>query len=91
MVNITIPVPTNKRIVASAGWASDPLNDLMGRRGVIFLAAVFSLVAPFGMALSQTWGQLAASRYAQIISESLGRNLFLIHERTACYLELEWG
>ncbi|KAF4505915.1 hypothetical protein G6O67_007815 [Ophiocordyceps sinensis] len=45
-----------------AGWISDPLNDWLGRRGVIFVAAVFSLIAPFGMALSQTWGQLAASR-----------------------------
>ncbi|KAG8418937.1 hypothetical protein J3459_011918 [Metarhizium acridum] len=46
----------------SAGWISDPLNDLLGRRGVIFIAAVFSLLAPFGMGLSQTWGQLAACR-----------------------------
>lgn len=46
----------------SAGWISDPLNDLLGRRGVIFVAAIFSLIAPFGMAGSQTWGQLAACR-----------------------------
>lgn len=45
-----------------ACWISDPLNELMGRRGVIFVAAIFSLLAPFGMAFSQTWGQLAASR-----------------------------
>ncbi|KAH8688416.1 sugar transporter [Ilyonectria robusta] len=45
-----------------AGWISDPLNDLLGRRGVIFVAAIFSLIAPFGMAGSQTWGQLAACR-----------------------------
>ncbi|KAG6020557.1 hypothetical protein E4U40_006026 [Claviceps sp. LM458 group G5] len=45
-----------------AGWLSDPLNDLLGRRGVIFIAAIFSLLAPFGMGLSQTWGQLAACR-----------------------------
>ncbi|WYZ35809.1 hypothetical protein EsH8_X_000456 [Colletotrichum jinshuiense] len=45
-----------------ACWISDPLNDLLGRRGVIFVAAIFSLIAPFGMAVSQTWGQLAASR-----------------------------
>ncbi|KAF9871797.1 sugar transporter [Colletotrichum karsti] len=45
-----------------AGWISDPMNDLLGRRGVIFVAAIFSLLAPFGMAVSQTWGQLAACR-----------------------------
>jgi sugar porter (SP) family MFS transporter len=49
-------------ICLCAAWISDPLNDLLGRRGVIFIAAIFSLLAPFGMALSQTWGQLAASR-----------------------------
>lgn len=48
---------------SSAGWISDPLNDWIGRRGTIFLGAIFSLLAPFGMALSQTWGQLAACRY----------------------------
>jgi len=46
----------------SAGWISDPLNEWLGRRGVIFLGAIFSLIAPFGMAVSQTWGQLAATR-----------------------------
>ena len=46
----------------SAGWISDPLNDLLGRRGTIFLGAVFSLLAPIGSALTQTWGQLVACR-----------------------------
>ncbi|KAK5047957.1 hypothetical protein LTR84_006147 [Exophiala bonariae] len=45
-----------------AGWISDPLNDLLGRRGTIFLGAVFSLIAPIGMAVTQTWGQLVATR-----------------------------
>ncbi|RDW82899.1 hypothetical protein BP5796_04390 [Coleophoma crateriformis] len=43
-------------------WISDPLNDLLARRGTIFVAAIFSLLSPFGMALSQTWGQLVACR-----------------------------
>lgn len=46
----------------SAGWISDPLNDILGRRGVIFLAAIFSVLSPFGMALSQTWVQLLVCR-----------------------------
>jgi MFS family permease len=45
-----------------SGWASDPLNQLFGRRITIFIGAVFSLLAPFGMATSQTWGQLLACR-----------------------------
>ena len=47
---------------SSAGWVSDSLNDWLGRRGVIFIAAIFSLLAPFGMATSQTWPQLLVCR-----------------------------
>jgi MFS family permease len=35
---------------------------MIGRRGTIFIAAIFSLIAPFGMAVTQTWGQLVACR-----------------------------
>src|ERR1700761_5959303 len=45
-----------------AGWISDPLNHWLGRRGTIFIGAIFSLIAPFGMALTQKWGELAATR-----------------------------
>lgn len=46
----------------SAGWLSDPLNHLIGRKGTIFIAAVFSLCAPIGSAFTQHWGQLVACR-----------------------------
>jgi sugar porter (SP) family MFS transporter len=49
-------------IWAFAGWLSDPLNHLFGRRITIWIGAIFSLLAPLGMALSQTWGQLLATR-----------------------------
>jgi hypothetical protein len=42
--------------------AKDPVNELCGRRGTIFIAAIFSLLASFGMGLSQKWGELAACR-----------------------------
>lgn len=45
-----------------AAWISDPLNRWLGRRGVIFLAAIFSLLAPFGSALVQTWPQMVVCR-----------------------------
>jgi MFS family permease len=38
------------------------MNDWIGRRGTIFVAAVFSLLAPFGMATTQKWGELIATR-----------------------------
>ncbi|CAN9093128.1 unnamed protein product [Alternaria alternata] len=49
-------------IAVFCAWISDPVNELCGRRGTIFIAAIFSLLAPFGMGLSQTWGQLAVCR-----------------------------
>ncbi|ORX97175.1 MFS transporter [Clohesyomyces aquaticus] len=45
-----------------AGWISDPVNEYLGRRGTIFIAAIFSLLAPIGSALTQTWGQLVVCR-----------------------------
>ncbi|EGD97782.1 polyol transporter [Trichophyton mentagrophytes] len=49
-------------IALFAGWLSDPINDLIGRRGTIFIAAIFSLLAPIGSALTQNWGQLVVCR-----------------------------
>ncbi|KAF7528865.1 hypothetical protein PCG10_009579 [Penicillium crustosum] len=43
-------------------WLSDPLNHILGRRGTIFLAAIFSLLSPLGSSLTQHWGQLVACR-----------------------------
>lgn len=42
------------------------MNDWLGRRGVIFIAAIFSVLSPFGMATSQTWVQLLICRYVNI-------------------------
>ncbi|KAF2456155.1 MFS transporter [Lineolata rhizophorae] len=45
-----------------AGWISDPMNELVGRRGTIFIAAIFSLIAPIGSGLCQEWWELAICR-----------------------------
>ncbi|KAF1969772.1 sugar transporter [Bimuria novae-zelandiae CBS 107.79] len=49
-------------IALFCAWISDPINDLLGRRGTIFIAAIFSVLAPIGSGLTQSWGQLAACR-----------------------------
>jgi len=49
-------------ICVFAAWISDPVNELLGRRGTIFVAAIFSVLAPIGSGVSQTWGQLVACR-----------------------------
>ena len=46
----------------STAWISDPVNNLVGRRGAIFIGAIFSVIAPFGMACTKHWGQLVATR-----------------------------
>ena len=43
-------------------WLSDPLNKYMGRRGAIFMSAIFCLLSPIGSAVSQTWPQLFVTR-----------------------------
>ncbi|KAB2575275.1 hypothetical protein BFW01_g11070 [Lasiodiplodia theobromae] len=49
-------------IALFAAWLSDPLNDWIGRRGTIFIGAIFSLLAPIGQALAQTWPQILVCR-----------------------------
>lgn len=57
-----IPLPAYTNTSYSAGWLSDPINHFIGRKGTIFIAAVFSLLAPIGSGFTQHWGELAACR-----------------------------
>ncbi|KAJ5547923.1 hypothetical protein N7513_005157 [Penicillium frequentans] len=43
-------------------WLSDPCNRYLGRRGTIFLAAVFCFLSPIGSAVTQNWHQLFVTR-----------------------------
>ncbi|KAK5000658.1 hypothetical protein LTR66_000505 [Elasticomyces elasticus] len=43
-------------------WLSDPLNNYFGRRGTIFVSAVFCALAPIGSAVAQTRDQLFVTR-----------------------------
>ncbi|KAI1403283.1 hypothetical protein F4819DRAFT_506422 [Hypoxylon fuscum] len=43
-------------------WLSDPLNNIFGRRGTIFISAVFCLLTPIIGALAQNWQQFLISR-----------------------------
>ncbi|KAF2243377.1 hypothetical protein BU26DRAFT_570074 [Trematosphaeria pertusa] len=43
-------------------WVSDPCNHYFGRRGTIFISAIFCLLTPIGGALCQTWEQLFITR-----------------------------
>lgn len=43
-------------------WISDPLNNVTGRRGAIFVAACILILTPIGSGLTQTWEQLLVCR-----------------------------
>ncbi|ORY63954.1 and other transporter-domain-containing protein [Pseudomassariella vexata] len=43
-------------------WCSDPLNNYLGRRGTIFLSAIFCLLTPIGSAVTQNWQQFFITR-----------------------------
>ncbi|PVH68644.1 hypothetical protein DL98DRAFT_506666 [Cadophora sp. DSE1049] len=49
-------------IALFACWLSDPVNEYIGRRGAIFLGAIFSLVGPIGQAVAQSWPQILVCR-----------------------------
>ncbi|OJJ51536.1 hypothetical protein ASPZODRAFT_163358 [Penicilliopsis zonata CBS 506.65] len=43
-------------------WLSDPVNRLLGRRGAIFISAIFCVLSPIGSAVTQNWQQLLVTR-----------------------------
>ncbi|KAJ5094860.1 hypothetical protein N7456_010721 [Penicillium angulare] len=43
-------------------WLSDPMNRYLGRRGTIFIAAIFCVLSPIGSAFTQNWPQLFITR-----------------------------
>ncbi|GJJ14059.1 hypothetical protein Clacol_008316 [Clathrus columnatus] len=43
-------------------WLSDPLNFYLGRRGTIFIAAIFCIIPVIGSAFTQNWPQLFICR-----------------------------
>ncbi|EEP82542.1 hypothetical protein UREG_07407 [Uncinocarpus reesii 1704] len=49
-------------LVNAGCWLSDPFNHYFGRRGAIFISAIFCVLPPIGSALSQNWEQLLITR-----------------------------
>jgi len=44
-------------------WLSDPLNNYLGRRGTIFISAIFCLFSVLGSGFTQNWQQLFGCRF----------------------------
>lgn len=49
-------------LVRSGCWLSDPLNHYFGRRGTIFVAAIFCFLSVIGSGVTQNWPQLFITR-----------------------------
>lgn len=43
-------------------WLSDPINRMLGRRGTIFISAIFCTLSPIGSGGTQNWPQLFITR-----------------------------
>ncbi|OCF41126.1 hypothetical protein I317_05040 [Kwoniella heveanensis CBS 569] len=43
-------------------YSSDPLNNVFGRRGAIFISAIILIATPIGMGFCKTWQQLLGVR-----------------------------
>lgn len=69
----------------SVAWLSDPLNHILGRRGTVFLAAIFSLLSPLGSSLTQHWGQLVACRVLLGIGMGLKEVTVPVYSAGRCF------
>ncbi|KAH8176562.1 sugar transporter domain-containing protein [Sarocladium implicatum] len=61
LVGLINSAPTIAMCLIGA-WCSDLLNSFLGRRGTLFVSAIFSLLPVAGSALAQTWPQLFVCR-----------------------------
>lgn len=50
-------------------WLSDPCNYFLGRRGAIFISAIFCIFPVLAQGLTQTWEQLFVCRILMGIGE----------------------
>lgn len=58
-----IKIPTPQTLIRTRGcWLSDPLNARLGRRGTIFVAAMFCFTSAIGSAFTSNWKQLFVCR-----------------------------
>lgn len=51
-------------------WLTDPLNNLLGRRGTIFVAGIFCTLSVIGSGCAQTWPQLFVRNVRASVSVS---------------------
>lgn len=71
-------------------WLSDPLNNWFGRRGAIFIAAIFLILTPIGSALCQTWEQLLVCRLLMGIGMGLKGSTVSVPNKTNQHTSPSW-
>ncbi|KAJ4468263.1 MFS sugar transporter [Lentinula aciculospora] len=53
-------------------WLTDPLNRFLGRRGTIFLTALFSFLTCIWQGVTNSWEHLFVARFVLGLGESIG-------------------
>lgn len=48
--------------IVLGSYLSDPISEHIGRRGALFIAAIFSFAAVFGASRAQSWQELLVTR-----------------------------
>ena len=56
-------------LLSSSAWLSDPLNNWIGRRGVIFFTGLFCVFPILGQGLTRNWWELLICRLIMGIGE----------------------
>ena len=75
----------------SGCWLSDPLNNYFGRRGTIFVSAVFCLFSVIGSGVSQTWEQLLVTRLLLGIGMGCKASVIPIYAAENCPAAIRGG
>ncbi|MCJ1364975.1 hypothetical protein MMC16_004093 [Acarospora aff. strigata] len=72
-------------------WISDPLNHYWGRRGTIFVSAVFCLFSVIGSGVSQNWEQLFVTRILLGIGMGCKASVIPIYAAENCPAAIRGG
>lgn len=71
-----------------AAWLADPLNNWIGRRGVIFLTGLFCIFPVLGQAFTRTWWELLICRLIKGVG--MGIKITTIPIMVRCSLKIFW-
>ncbi|KAJ7755722.1 hypothetical protein DFH07DRAFT_885765 [Mycena maculata] len=72
-------------------WLTDPLNNFFGRRGAIFVSAIFCTLSVIGSGLTQTWPQLFVCRLLLGIGMGVKASTVPVYSAENCPASIRGG